>query len=112
MENVDISHLDNSFIYKYISEIKETLEWGVPKDRKKYEKDTPGQKNSIDEAPSKVVKFLMDKLKITKLQADKVISKAAEKGIDILKVQQRWSVLGPSLMSLVAEYNPQEKPNG
>ena len=54
----------------------------------------------------------MDKLKITKLQADKIITKAAEKGIDVLKVQQRWSVLGPSLMSLVAEYNPQEKPNG
>ena len=80
MENVDISHLDNSFIYKYISEIKETLEWGVPKDRKRYEKDTPGQGDSINEAPTKVVKFLMDKLKITKLQADKIITKAAEKG--------------------------------
>ena len=112
MKNLNIDHLDNSFIYKYISEIKETLEWGVPKDRKKYEKDTPGQEESINEGPSKTVKFLMDKLKITKLQADKIITKAAEKGIDVLKVQQRWSVLGPSLMSLVAEYNPQEKPNG
>ena len=112
MKNLNIDHLDNSFIYKYISEIRETLEWGVPKDRKKYEKDTPGQEDCVDEGLSKVVKFLMDKLKITKLQADKIITKAAEKGIDLLKIQQRWSVLGPSLVSLVAEYDPQERKHG
>ena len=38
--------------------------------------------------------------------------RAAEKGIDLLKVQQKWSILGPSLMSLVAEYDPQERKNG
>ena len=29
-ENLDIDHLDNSFIYKYISEVKEYLLWGDP----------------------------------------------------------------------------------
>ena len=42
-ENLDIDHLDNSFIYKYISEVKEYLLWGDPESLKKYKKETPGQ---------------------------------------------------------------------
>tara|TARA_Y100000994_G_scaffold123204_1_gene101129 strand:+ start:138 stop:302 length:165 start_codon:yes stop_codon:yes gene_type:complete len=54
----------------------------------------------------------MGKLRISRNMADKIIQRAAEKGIDLLKVQQKWSILGPSLMSLVAEYDPQERKNG
>ena len=45
MENIETDHLDNSFIYKYISEVKEYLEWGDLKSLKKYKNDTPGQIN-------------------------------------------------------------------
>ena len=54
----------------------------------------------------------MTKLKVTQNQAEKIITKAAERGIDLLMLQQKWSILGPHLMALVAEYNPQEKKNG
>ena len=94
MENVRVSeHFDNSFIYKYISEVYETLQ---------YEK-------VIDENVKNAIKFLMDKLKLTTAQANKIVQKAAEKKIDLLKLQTKWSILEPTLMSLVAEYEPTEK---
>ena len=94
MENVRVSeHFDNSFIYKYISEVYETLQ---------YEK-------VIDENVKNAIKFLMDKLKLTTAQANKIVQKAAEKKIDLLKIQQKWSILAPTLMSIVAEYEPMEK---
>ena len=94
MENVRVSeHFDNSFIYKYISEVHETLQ---------YEK-------VIDENVKNAIKFLMDKLKLTTAQANKIVQKAAEKKIDLLKIQQKWSILAPTLMSIVAEYEPTEK---
>tara|TARA_R100001198_G_scaffold29520_1_gene15525 strand:- start:37 stop:534 length:498 start_codon:yes stop_codon:yes gene_type:complete len=111
-EKLDISHLNNSFIYKYISEIREYLEWGDTRSLEKYTEDTPGQDETVQESLSKVAKFLMGKLRISRNMADKIIQRAAEKGIDLLKVQQKWSILGPSLMSLVAEYDPQERKNG
>ena len=94
MENVRVvEHFDNSFIYKYISEVHENLQ---------YEK-------VIDEGVKDTIKFLMDKLKLTHAQADRIVQKAAEKKIDLLKIQQKWSILAPTLMSLVAEYDPMEK---
>ena len=94
MENVRVSeHFDNSFIYKYISEVYETLQ---------YEK-------VIDENVKNVIKFLMDKLKLTSAQASKIVQKAAEKKIDLLKLQTKWSILEPTLMSIIAEYEPMEK---
>ena len=94
MENVRVSeHFDNSFIYKYISEVYETLQ---------YEK-------VIDENVKNAIKFLMDKLKLTTAQANKIVQKAAEKKIDLLKIQTKWSILEPTLMSIVAEYEPMEK---
>ena len=94
MENVRVSeHFDNSFIYKYISEVYETLQ---------YEK-------VIDENVKNAIKFLMDKLKLTTAQANKIVQKAAEKKIDLLKIQQKWSILAPTVMSIVAEYEPTEK---
>ena len=51
----------------------------------------------------------MDKLKLTSAQASKIVQKAAEKKIDLLKLQTKWSILEPTLMSLVAEYEPMEK---
>ena len=94
MENVRVSeHFDNSFIYKYISEVYETLQ---------YEK-------VIDENVKNAIKFLMDKLKLTTAQANKIVQKAAEKKIDLLKIQQKWSILAPTVMSIVAEYEPMEK---
>jgi hypothetical protein len=94
MENVRVSeHFDNSFIYKYISEVYETLQ---------YEK-------VIDENVKNAIKFLMDKLKLTTAQANKIVQKAAEKKIDLFKIQQKWSILAPTVMSIVAEYEPTEK---
>lgn len=94
MTNVKNSEVfDNSFIYKYISEVYETLQ---------YEK-------VIDENVKNAIKFLMDKLKLTTAQANKIVQKAAEKKIDLFKIQQKWSILAPTLMSIVAEYEPMEK---
>ena len=94
MTNVKNSEVfDNSFIYKYISEVYETLQ---------YEK-------VIDENIKNAIKFLMDKLKLTTAQANKIVQKAAEKKIDLLKIQQKWSILAPTVMSIVAEYEPMEK---
>ena len=50
----------------------------------------------------------MKKAKLTKHQADKIVQKAAEKGIDLVKLQTKWSILSPSLMALVAEYDPEQ----
>ena len=94
MDNIVFSeYFDNSFIYKYISEISETLEYEA----------------HIDEGFSDAVNFIMKKLKISKLKADKIIQKATDKGIDILKLQTQWSAIAPSLVAIVSEYNPQEK---
>ena len=113
MSNLEvIDHLDNSFIYKYISEVRETLEWGDSSSLQVYKKQTPGQSKRINEFDrSKMINFLMKKLKISKHNADKIIQRAAEKGIDILKLQTQWSAIAPSLVSLVSEYRPQEKLN-
>jgi hypothetical protein len=94
MENISISeHFDNSFIYKYISEVYENVQ---------YEK-------VIDENIKKAIQFLMGKLKLTHAQANKIVQKASEKGIDLIKMQSRWSIIAPTLMSLVADYDPREK---
>jgi len=110
-ENLDIDHLDNSFIYKYISEVKEYLEWGEPESVKKYKKETPGQ--VVEGKIDKVIKWLAKKLDIAHSAAQKLVIKAREKGINPLTLQQKWAMLSPTLISLVAEYKPKEqKPQG
>ena len=110
-ENLDIDHLDNSFIYKYISEVKDYLEWGEPKSLKKYQKETPGQ--IVEDKLDKVIKWLAKKLDIAHSVAQKLVVKAQKRGINPLKLQQKWSILSPTLISLVAEYKPKEqKPQG
>ena len=110
-ENLDIDHLDNSFIYKYISEVKEYLLWGDPESLKKYKKETPGQ--VIEGKLDKVTKWLAKKLKIAHSVAQKLVVKAQEKGIDPHKLQQKWAILSPTLLRLVSEYTPKEqKPQG
>ena len=110
-ENLDIDHLDNSFIYKYISEVKEYLEWGAPKSVKKYKKETPGQ--VVEGKIDKVIKWLAKKLNIAHSAAQKLVVKAQEKGIDPHKLQQKWAILSPTLLRLVSEYTPKEqKPQG
>jgi hypothetical protein len=106
-ENLDIDHLDNSFIYKYISEAKEYLEWGEPKTTNKYKKETPGQivENKID----KVIKWLAKKLDIAYSVAQELVAKAQNKGINPFTLQQKWNILSPTLISLVAEYKPKKK---
>ena len=106
-ENLDIDHLDNSFIYKYISEAKEYLEWGEPKTTNKYKKETPGQivENKID----KVIKWLASKLDIAYSVAQDLVAKAQNKGINPFTLQQKWNILSPTLISLVAEYKPKKK---
>ena len=54
------------------------------------------------------IKWLMKKAKLTKHQADKIVQRATSMGIDVLKLQTKWSILSPSLMALVAEYDPEQ----
>ena len=108
MNNITVSeHFDNSFIYKYISKISETLEWGDYPSLVKYTKDTPGQDKIVQEGIDTIIKFLMDKLSIPKKVATKIVKVASERGINPLKVQQSWSMLAPTLTALVSEYNPE-----
>jgi|TARA_B100001079_G_scaffold252105_1_gene244953 hypothetical protein len=109
MSNLDIDHLDNSFIYKYISRVRETLEWGDTSSLLVYKKDTPGQDVEIDEG--KVSEFIRKKLKISKQLADKMVHRAVDLGIDLQLLQQKWAVVAPSLTALVSEYRPQENEN-
>ena len=110
-ENLNIDHLDNSFIYKYISEVKEYLEWGDPESLKRYKKETPGQ--IVEDKIDKVIKWLAKKLDIAYHVAQKLVVKAQNKGINPYTLQQKWSILSPTLISLVAEYKPKEqKPQG
>ena len=95
MGNITLSeHFDNSFIYKYISEISETVEYT--------------NKTILDEN-AKIVQFVRKKMKISKDTAWNIIRKAEEMGIDPVKIQSKWSILGPSLMNIVAEYKPEER---
>ena len=95
MGNITISeHFDNSFIYKYISEISETVEYT--------------NKTILDEN-AKIVQFVRKKMKISKDTAWNIIRRAEEMGIDPVKIQSKWSILGPSLMNIVAEYKPEER---
>jgi len=110
-ENLDIDHIDNSFIYKYISEVKEYLEWGEPKSIKKYKKETPGQ--VVEGKIDKVIKWLAKKMDIAHHVAQELVVKAQNKGINPLKLQQKWAILSPTLLRLVAEYTPKkQKPQG
>ena len=106
-EGLEIDHLDNSFIYKYISEVKEYLEWGKRESLKKYEKDTPGQVTEVKF--DKVTKWIANKLDITHSVAQQLVMKAQEKGIDPQKLQQKWSILSPTLLRLVSEYTPKKQ---
>ena len=111
VENLDIDHLDNSFIYKYISEVKDYLEYGKSKSLKKYKKETPGQviENKID----KVITWLASKLNTTYSVAEELVTRAQNKGINPYTLQQKWNILSPTLVSLVAEYKPKkQKPQG
>ena len=110
-ENLDIDHLDNSFIYKYISEVKEYLEWGEPESVNKYKKETPGQ--VVEGKLDKIIKWLAKKMKIAHSVAQKLVVKAQEHGIDPHKLQQKWAILSPTLIRLVSEYEPKkQKPQG
>ena len=110
-ENLDIDHLDNSFIYKYISEVKEYLLWGDPESVKKYKKETPGQ--VVEGKLDTVIKWLAKKLDIAHSAAQKLVIKAQERGIDPHKLQQKWAILSPTLIRLVSEYEPKkQKPQG
>ena len=110
MANVNNSDVfDNSFIYKYISEIQETIERGDYPSLVIYTKDTPGQDETVKESMNKVVKYIMDKLNLSKREADKIIQRAMEQGIDVLTIQQKFSMLAPTLTALVSEYKPERK---
>jgi len=110
MDNLDtIEHIDNSFIYKYISRISETLEFGDYPSL--IEKEAPIQEESpqdVQNKDSEIINFIKKKLKITHSKATQLIHKAADRGIDVLKIQQKWTMLAPMLIKLVAEYEPKE----
>ena len=87
------------------------MEWGESKSVKKYKKETPGQ--VVEGKIDKVIKWLAKKLDIAYHVAQKLVVKAQNKGINPLKLQQKWAILSPALLSLVAEYKPKkQKPQG
>ena len=111
IENLEIDHLDNSFIYKYISEVKEYLEYGNPKSLKKYKKDTPGQ--VVEDKIVQVIEWLASKMNVAYSVAEEVVTRAQSRGIQPDTLQQKWNILSPTLISLVADYKPKEqKPQG
>ena len=111
LENLEIDHLDNSFIYKYISEVKEYLEYGKPKSLKKYKKDTPGQ--VVEDKIVQVIEWLASKMNVAYSVAEEVVTRAQSRGIQPDTLQQKWNILSPTLISLVADYKPKEqKPQG
>jgi len=111
IENLDIDHLDNSFIYKYISEVKEYLEYGKSKSAKKYKKDTPGQ--VVEDKIVQVIEWLASKMNVAYSVAEEVVTRAQSRGIQPDTLQQKWNILSPTLISLVADYKPKEqKPQG
>jgi len=111
IENLDIDHLDNSFIYKYISEVKEYLEYGKSKSAKKYKKDTPGQ--VVEDKIVQVIEWLASKMNVAYSVAEEVVTRAQSRGITPDTLQQKWNILSPTLISLVADYKPKEqKPQG
>jgi hypothetical protein len=111
IENLDIDHLDNSFIYKYISEVKEYLEYGKSKSLKKYKKETPGQ--VVEDKIVRVIEWLASKMNVAYSVAEEVVTRAQSKGITPDTLQQKWNILSPTLISLVADYKPKEqKPQG
>ena len=91
--------------------MKEYLLWGDPESLKRYKKETPGQ--VVEGKLDKVTKWLAKKLNIAHSAAQKLVVKAQEHGIDPHKLQQKWNILSPTLISLVADYKPKEqKPQG
>ena len=111
LENLEIDHLDNSFIYKYISEVKEYLEYGKSKSAKKYKKDTPGQ--VVEDKIVQVIEWLASKMNVAYSVAEEVVTRAQSRGITPDTLQQKWNILSPTLISLVADYKPKEqKPQG
>jgi hypothetical protein len=111
IETLEIDHLDNSFIYKYISEAKEYLEWGEPKSLKKYKKETPGQ--VVEDKIVQVIEWLANKMNVAYSVAEEVVTRAQSKGIRPDALQQKWNILSPTLISLVADYKPKkQKPQG
>jgi hypothetical protein len=111
IENLEIDHLDNSFIYKYISEVKEYLEYGKSKSLKKYKKETPGQ--VVEDKIVRVIEWLASKMNVAYSVAEEVVTRAQSKGITPDTLQQKWNILSPTLISLVADYKPKEqKPQG
>ena len=104
IENLEIDHLDNSFIYKYISEVKEYLEYGKSKSLKKYKKETPGQ--VVEDKIVRVIEWLASKMNVAYSVAEEVVTRAQSKGITPDTLQQKWNILSPTLISLVADYKP------
>jgi hypothetical protein len=72
-------------------------------------KETVIHEESPKQKHSEIINFVKNKLKITHNVATKLVQKAVEKNIDLLKIQQKWSMLAPTLTKLVAEYEPKEK---
>jgi hypothetical protein len=103
--------IDNSFIYKYNRKIHETLEWGTEHALKVYSNETPNENgdDTVSEKYEVISKWIAKKLKITKEKALLLLKKAQEVGIDPLDIQQKWSILHPSLIALVNEYKPKSE---
>ena len=111
MTKLNFDWIDNSFIYKYNSRIHETLEFGTKHTLKVYSNDTPNENEDeiVSEKLEVISKWIAKKLKITKQKSNKLIKKAQEMGIDPLAIQQKWSVIAPSLIALVNEYQPKSE---
>ena len=111
MTKLNFDWIDNSFIYKYNRKIHETLEWGTEHTLRVYSNDTPNENGDeiVSEKYEVISKWIAKKLNINKQKALELLRKAQEMGIDPLAIQQKWSVLAPSLTALVNEYQPKSE---
>lgn len=100
-ENLNVDHLDSSFIYKYLSEIRETLEWGDTKSLRKYVEDTPHMTETAQDTQDRVAKWLSEELGISFDKSTDIVKRAMTLGIDPVTIQQKWSLLEPSITKMI-----------
>jgi len=100
-ENLNASHLDSSFIYKYLSEIRESLEWGLTKSLRKYVDDTPGMEETVQDQQYKVAKWMSNELDIAEDKSLDIVKRAMTLGIDPTTIQEKWSLLKPSITKMI-----------
>lgn len=100
-ESLNVDYIQSSCIYKYVSEMRETLEWGNTASLRKYVEDTPGIEETSQDIEKRVSSWLSEELGITLSKSTEIVRRAMTLGIDPTTIQQKWSLLEPSISKMV-----------